>query len=92
MAKPNLEFKRLVFPTGTKVWTCRFNIEMPLRTERMGRVDASHAAKMSVEVTESAGRDMDFTLPQGIFCEKFIKQVEATFKLKYPYLGSKVTK
>lgn len=91
-AKPNLEFKRLVIPTGTKTWTCSFTIGMPLRPELMGRVDARRAARMSVEVTESVGRSMDFTLPQGIFCHKFVEETRATFKLKYPDLGATVTK
>ena len=67
VANVNLEFVRVTIPTDVKVWHCPFKIEMPLRTEFMGKVDAKCAANFSVEITNEVGANMDFTLPQGIF-------------------------
>lgn len=91
VAKPNLEFRRINL-TGIITWSCRFNIEMPLRTEKMGRVDATRAAKLSVEITAAVADDMDFALPQGIFCIKFVGAVDALFKSKYKELGATAVK
>ncbi len=49
-AKVNLEFIRIIVPTNVIVWHCEFKIEMPLRTEKMGKVSPGSAAKMSAEV------------------------------------------
>ena len=65
---------------------------MPLRTEFMGKVDAKRAASLSAEITNLAALDMDYKLPQGIFCEKFVPAVDATFKSKYKKLGAKAIK
>jgi hypothetical protein len=65
---------------------------MPLRTEFMGKIDASRAASLSVEITEGVASRMDYTLPQGIFCSKFIVEVDAAFKSKYPLLGASAVK
>lgn len=92
VAKVNLEFVHVVIPTDVKVWHCDFKIEMPLRTEFMGKVDAKRAASLSAEITNLAALDMDYKLPEGIFCDKYRPAVDATFKSKYPLLGSRVTK
>lgn len=91
MAKVNLEFVRITIPTDVKVWHCDFKIEMPLRTEVMGKVDAKRAANFSVEVTNEVAVAMDYKLPQGIFCERFRRGVEALFPVKYRGLGARVT-
>ena len=33
---------------------------------------------------------MDYSLPQGIFCFKFVDNVAKAFKSKYPLLGERV--
>lgn len=88
-AKANLEFikKRR---GGSTTWTCGLTIEMPLRPEKMGKISASLAAIMSAEVAEEVAYEMDFNLPQGIFCDRFRTGMDVTFKSKYPNLGSKV--
>jgi hypothetical protein len=92
VAKVNLEFERILIriPPSVRTWYCDFTIGMPLRTEFMGKISASRAANLSVEITESVARGMDFELPQGIFCEKFIIEARAAFKSKYPDLGARV--
>ncbi len=93
MAKVNLEFKKIHVSTlSVTTWYCDFNIEMPLRTAVMGKVDASRAANFSVEITESVASRMDFSLPQGIFCSQFIEKVRGVFKSTYPYLGATAVK
>ena len=90
-AKANLEFikKRR---SGSSTWICPLTIEMPLRPEKMGKISASLAASMSVNVTEEAAYGMDFNLPPGIFCDTFRTKVLATFKSMYPNLGATVKK
>jgi hypothetical protein len=92
VAKPNLDFGEIIWPTVINLWHCAFNIEMPLRTEFMGKISATRAANLSVEITESVASHMDYKLPSGIFCTKFIGDVDAAFKSKYPRLGAKAVK
>jgi hypothetical protein len=91
VAKANLEFVRIVIPTSITSWWCPIGIEMPLRTTIMGEISASLAASMSVEISVRVARDMDYSLPQGLFCMQFVNEVRAAFKSKYPKLGFKVT-
>ncbi len=91
VAKVNLGFTHIVIPSSVITWYCAFSIEMPLRTEFMGKISAGLAASLSVEITVGAARGMDYSLPQGIFCSQFIKKADAAFKSKYPKLGAKVT-
>jgi hypothetical protein len=92
VAKVNLEFKRVFIPISVTTWYCPFNIEMPLRTEGMGRIDANRAASLSVEITEDVARGMDYSLPQGIFCFQFVQRVDGAFKTKYKLLGATAVK
>lgn len=94
VAKVNLMFTHAVIPWSVDSWWCPFNIEMPLRTEFMGKVPPSRAADLSVEITEGVARDpdTDYSRPQGVFCEQFIAKTRAAFKAKYELLGAKVTK
>jgi hypothetical protein len=94
VAKVNLEFKRILIriPPSVRTWYCPFTIGMPLRTEFMGKISASLAASLSVEITEGVARGMDFELPPGIFCEIFVPEVRAAFKSKYPLSGATATK
>ena len=55
----------------------------------MGKVDAKRAASFSAEITNLAALDMDYKLPEGIFCRQYMSAVDATFKTKYPKLGAK---
>jgi hypothetical protein len=64
---------------------------MPLRTTYMGRIPSTRAATLSVEITEAVARTMDYDLPPGIFCSKFVDEVLALFKSRYPKLGARVT-
>ncbi|AUX37284.1 MULTISPECIES: hypothetical protein [Sorangium] len=89
-AKAKLNFKRLTVPHKAKSWSCAFTIGMPLRTEIYGRIDADRAASLSEEATEEVANRMDYDLPQGIFCSRFIEQTRATFKSKYKGLGARV--
>jgi hypothetical protein len=89
VAKVNLEFVHILIPISITAWWCPFTIEMPLRTEGMGKISATLAASLSSEITVGVARDMDYSLPQGIFCFQYIKNVHAAFKFKYPLLGAK---
>jgi len=93
VAKVNLEFKRVqVYELTYTAWYCDFNVEMPLRTQAMGTVDATRAATFSVDIADSVGRGMDFSLPQGIFCSQFVQKMRDAFKSKYPKLGATAVK
>jgi hypothetical protein len=85
-AKVNLEFVNIHIPTSIVSWWCPFTIGMPLRTAGMGKVSATLAASLSGEITVGVARDMDFDLPQGIFCFQFVDKVNTAFTLKYPSL------
>ncbi len=65
---------------------------MPLRAEAYGRIPPSRAATMTVPVAEAAARAMDYDLPPGIFCVRFVEAVRALFPSRYPGLGVRVTK
>ena len=91
-AKADLEFFKVVVPVSIVKWKCRIAIKVPLRTERMGKIPPSLAADMSAGITNMVTIGMDFDLPQGIFCDRFVTEVEATFKATYPKLGSRVTR
>jgi hypothetical protein len=47
---------------------------------------------MTVPVAEAAARAMDYDLPPGIFCVRFVEAVRALFPSRYPGLGVRVTK
>ncbi|KYF67237.1 hypothetical protein BE15_11325 [Sorangium cellulosum] len=91
-ARAKLKFKSLNIPHKVTSWSCAFTIGMPLRTVLMGRIDPSLAASFSEDVTEEVANRMDYELPPGIFCEKFILAARAAFKSKYKGLGATVTK
>jgi hypothetical protein len=92
-AKANLEFEEVLFPTSIRGWYCPLTIRMPLRTALMGRIDASRAASLSVEIATAVALDpkLDYKLPRGIFCKRFAVQADAAFKSKYRLLGASVT-
>jgi len=93
VAKVNLEFKQIVLPSSFVTLYCAFNIEMPLRTEFMGKIPASLAATLSVEITEGVARDMlKSSVPPGIFCTQLVPNLRTAFTLNYPQLGARVTK
>jgi hypothetical protein len=92
VAKANLEFVNIHIPTSIISWWCPFTIGMPLRTAGMGKIPASLAASLSVEITVGVARDMDYDLPQGIFCSQFIDKANAAFNSKYKPLGARVKK
>jgi hypothetical protein len=86
VAKVNLEFVHILLPISITSWWCPFTIGMPLRTEGMGKISATLAASLSEEISVGVARDMDYSLPQGIFCFQFVDNVNAAFTLKYPSL------
>lgn len=90
-ARANLEFIKVEFPIRVRRWKCPITIGMPFRTEKMGIITPSLAASMSSGITNMVTIGMDFELPQGIFCDTFVKGVLVTFKATYPNLGSRVT-
>ncbi|MFO0759111.1 MAG: hypothetical protein U0359_21645 [Byssovorax sp.] len=87
-AKVNLMFTRAIIPWSVVTWWCPFRIGMPLRTEKMGKISAKDAANYSVEITELVAKTMDFSLPQGIFCEQYVPKVDMVLKSTYPKLGA----
>lgn len=91
VARVKLNFRKLTVPHTVKSWSCNFSIEMPLRTEMYGPIDADRAASLSEEITEEVANRMDYDLPKGIFCSRFIDQTRATFRSKYLRLGARVT-
>ncbi|WP_437797975.1 hypothetical protein [Sorangium sp. So ce693] len=91
-ARAKLNFKRLTTPRKIESWSCPLTIQMPLRTELMGRIDPSRAASLSEEIAEDVANRMDYYLPQAAFCDRLIDEMLATFKSKYPRLGARVTK
>ncbi len=93
-AKANLEFIRAVASTGVEAtWYCSLTIKMPLRTELIGKIPASVAATISVDVTESVARDMlESKVAPGIFCIQFVPAVDAAFKSKYKPYGAQAEK
>ena len=92
-AKVNLRFDRALLPYSAETWYCAFKIQMPLRTEFMGKVSAKRAADFSVEVTESVALDMlESKVSTAIFCFQFTKNVLAAFESKYPLLGARLPK
>lgn len=91
-AKADLEFIKIIVPIKTIRWRCRIAIQVPLRTQEMGKISASLAAAMSSGIPNMVTLGIDFDLPQGIFCETFHTGVKVTFKATYPKLGSRVLK
>jgi hypothetical protein len=59
--------------------------------ERDGVISPDRAARLNVEVAEDVGRRMDYKLPQGIFCKKFVLGMREMFSSKYTKLGARVT-
>ena len=55
------------------------------------KISSSRAAGFSAEVTEDVAEKMDYELPPGIFCSRFIERVRAAFPSKYPKLGATVS-
>ncbi len=92
-AKANLPFRKFSFPTMI-TWYCTLTIGMPIRHSVRGYISPATAASMSAAVTNSVAGAMasgtDFDLPQGIFCGKFRKGVEAAFPAMYPNLPTTV--
>jgi len=86
-ANANLPFGK-AYPWGMKLWYCDINIGMPIRHSVKGYISPTTAATESAKVTNSVASNMDFDLPQGIFCDKFRPAVEEAFKTMYP-VGAK---
>jgi len=89
-ARANLEFID-IHNANFQRFYCGLTIKVPLRNHVYGKISASRAADICVEVTEDVARGMDNSLPQGIFCFEFFKKVKAAFPSKYPKLGERVT-
>jgi len=92
-ANVNLEFKDVVarIPVDiTTTWRCKFTIGMPLRTELKGKISASLAVDLSIDITESVAYTMNYKLPRGIFCSQYILGVRAAFAAKYKAHGATV--
>ena len=68
--------------------SCLVGIGMPLRTELMGAISASKAARLSAGVANDVAAVMWPTeLPPGVFCSKFKEKFFQEFKSQYPNLG-----
>jgi hypothetical protein len=91
LARPSLSFTHVVFPTRISRWQCTFTLEMPIRTEKMGRFSPRRAADVSAKIANDVGRRMDYKLPEGIFCTTFISNMDKTFKSPpYNKIGASV--
>jgi len=91
-ARADLEFWHVVIPHWPRHWRCAFTIEMPLRTEAAGPISSSEAAVFSVEIAEDVARAMNYDLPEGLFCLRFVGERRALFKSRYEKLGARVTR
>lgn len=91
-AKANLSFWQEVYPHLPRHWRCSLIVGMPIRTVAAGTVPPSHAAKLSVQIAEDTARAMeaDYDLPPGIFCAKFVSNMDLLFKSRYQRLGAAV--
>jgi hypothetical protein len=70
------------------VVSCRLGIGMPLRTQLMGAISASKAARLCAGVANDvAGPMWPTDLPPGIFCSKFKDKFFQEFKEQYPGVG-----
>jgi hypothetical protein len=78
----NLPFGR-IYPWGYTMWYCDIKIGMPIRHSVKGVISPATAASESARVTNSVARNMDFDLPQGIFCSRFRPAVHEAFKTIY---------
>lgn len=78
----NLPFGR-IYPWGYTTWYCKIKIGMPIRHSVKGVISPATAASQSARVTNSVARNMDFDLPQGIFCDRFRPAVHEAFKTMY---------
>lgn len=87
-AKANLPFGK-VRTSGLTMWHCPITIGVPIRHSVQGFISPDTAATESARVTNSVTKKMDFDLPEGIFCARFRKEVEAVFPSMYP-VGAKV--
>jgi hypothetical protein len=90
-ARANLEFGKKRVDGSMTVWYCPLTIGMPLRPEAYGKISASRAADISVDVTSEVAYTMDYNLPPGTFCDRFRTGVRAAFPSMYPKLGERVT-
>ena len=81
----------MVIPHWPRNWECRITIGMPLRTEKLGVIPRSFAVSASIRIAEDVARDMDYELPDGIFCRPFVEEVKMQFKVRHEGLGAKVT-
>ena len=91
-AKATLDFRQWVIPHPSRQWECRLTIGMPLRAKDVGVITPIRAATLSVQVAEDIARAMDYELPAGIFCIKFVEGANGLFSSRYPKLGARVTK
>jgi len=91
-AKVNLEFTKVVIPSGVTRWKCPITIQIPIRHSTRGYISPSRAANMSALVTNVVTVNMDFDLPQGIFCNNFVNGVRDAFPILLPNLGARVTR
>lgn len=91
VAKTNLDFWDVDIPHLPRKWLCPVTVQVPLRTRAEGVISPSLAAKRAARIANLTARDMDYKLPQGIFCKKFAIAMDALFKKKYRSLGASVT-
>lgn len=89
-ARADLPFWHVVIPHWPQRWRCALTVELPLRTEKVGRISSSRAAELSVEIAEDTARAMDYDLPSTLFCTTFIANMGRLFKFRYPTIGAKV--
>jgi hypothetical protein len=76
VARAKLDFSYVLFPTRIKRWQCPLGVEMPIRTETKGRFSPRRAAELAAKMANDVGRRIDYKLPQGIFCDKFISEMQ----------------
>lgn len=91
-AKAKLTFIAVTFPPRRwpRRWQCPITVGMPLRAEHMGVITPAFAAKISAEVANKSKDFVDWQLPSGIFCQKFVEEVRGLVRFRYPKLGARV--
>lgn len=91
VAATTLKFFRWI-SFAPEAWMCSITVEMPLRTELLGKISTSAAAKASADVaTEAADKLAPLAYPRGIFCTRLSIEMQGIFNSpKYQGLGARV--
>jgi hypothetical protein len=82
---------RHLFP---QIWTCTVRIQVPLRTEKLGEISPSWAARTSADIATQASTTVMHQQSQWVpaaFCNAWRDEMLRLFHLTYKTLGAKVS-